>query len=67
MCETTILMDGVLMTLLSSDFIFGSLSEEQWRSNNSNWADFRVIGMEVADNFENVGSRFGLILISIGD
>jgi len=36
---------------MNSNFIFCSISEEQWKRNsNSNWADFRIVGMEVTES-----------------
>uniref|UniRef100_A0A915P2U2 WD_REPEATS_REGION domain-containing protein n=1 Tax=Meloidogyne floridensis TaxID=298350 RepID=A0A915P2U2_9BILA len=52
--ETDILVNGVLVPAMNSNFIFCSISEELWKRNsNSNWADFRIVGMEVT---ESVGS-----------
>ncbi|CAK5077288.1 unnamed protein product [Meloidogyne enterolobii] len=49
--ETDILVNGVLIPVMNSNFIFCSISEEQWKRNsNSNWADFRIVGMEVTES-----------------
>ncbi|CAK5110420.1 unnamed protein product [Meloidogyne enterolobii] len=49
--ETDILLNGVLIPVMNSNFIFCSISGEQWKRNsNSNWADFRIVGMEVTES-----------------
>jgi len=48
--ETDILVNGVLVPVMNSNFIFCSISEEHWKRNsNTNWADFRIVGMEVTE------------------